>query len=105
MDARLPIVCGAEPRPQDAVLLEAGLDAPVAGYVARFEPAAHGIGCACCGGRPAVAVTLAALFRARATGAAPFFNRVVALVSVAGEAAIREALAEDAVTAARYKTG
>jgi len=53
--------------------------------------------------RSPAAEALAQLFRARATGAAPYFSRVVVLASAAGEAALRAALAQDALAQARYR--
>jgi hypothetical protein len=93
----------------DAVLAEADAPVPAGAYAVRFSlPAGglgHGAGCACCAPRGPVAVALAALYRARATGAAPFFGRVVVVASPAGEAAVRAAVARDVVAAARFVVG
>jgi hypothetical protein len=106
-DARIPIVIGGNPGPDDACLVEDGQDMPKTGYAVRFALAAgkpgHITGCACCTLRGPAADALGAMFLARARGASPFFNRVVILASPAGEAAILDALTEDVVIQARYR--
>jgi len=104
-DIRIPILFDAEPGPDDAVLVEDGQDLPAAGYAVRFAVAksGHVFNCACCTQRGPTADALSRMFRERATGAAPFFKRVIILASTEGEAAIRQALATDVVTAARYR--
>lgn len=68
-----------------------------------FATAAHGAGCACCTGRSGgVAAVLADVFRRRATGALPWFDRVV-LVAPPGQAgAWRMALERDVLVTARF---
>ena len=44
----------------------------------------HLPGCSCCVARSPAATALAAVFRARATGAAPYFSRLLVLASPAG---------------------
>jgi G3E family GTPase len=100
-DPRIPIVMGGEPGPEDAVLVEAGWPAPAQSEV--FTLATHAAGCLCCAGRSGAAEALARLFRARATGSAPFFSRVVVLASPAGQAAVARALGEDVLAQARYR--
>ncbi len=103
---RIPIFFGIPPRSDDAVLVEAGQTPPQAGYVTPFgRPAVptHPVGCTCCVARSPVAEILGRLFRARATGAAPFFKRLVVVASPAGETAVREALTCDVMSAARYR--
>jgi hypothetical protein len=104
-DRRIPVLFGQQPEAKDAVLAEDGVAVPAAGYVQRFAPSgpAHGVGCACCVARGPAAEALAALFRARAMGMAPYFSRVVVLASPAGEAALRTALENDAMARARYR--
>jgi hypothetical protein len=105
-DMRIPILFGIPPQSDDAVLVEEGQAVPQAGYALRFSRPAmpgHPPGCACCTARSPAAEALGRLFRARATGAAPFFKRVVVLASPAGEMAVREALAGDVMSAARYR--
>ena len=105
---RIPVVLGggAAAGRDDAWLVEDGADMPPEGYAVRFAISppmlGHIAGCACCTLRGPVADALTRMFRARATGEAPFFMRVVVLASPAGEAAVREALIDDVVTAARY---
>ena len=57
--------------------------------------------CACCAPRHQIAQALAKLFFARARGEVAFFRQVV--VIGADETAIRAAVADDVVTAARYR--
>lgn len=106
---RIPIVMGVEPGVDDAVLVEDGCAMPPTGHAVRFAlggaKPGHFAGCACCTLRGPAADALTALFRARATGAAPFFKRLVVLASPAGEAAVQAALAEDVVSAARFRLG
>ena len=109
---RIPVLFGgavpadAAAGDKDAWLVEDGAAMPEAGYAVRFalseQKFGHRIGCACCTLRGPAADALTRMFRARATGAAPFFRRVFILASPAGEAAVREALENDVVTAARY---
>jgi hypothetical protein len=64
----------------------------------------HGPGCACCVSRSAVAETLGRLFRARAVGEVPFFQRLGAVpAGPAGDAALRQALASDGLASACYR--
>jgi hypothetical protein len=104
---RIPVVIGTAPSQGDAVLVEDGFDMPAEGYAVRFALGAgkpgHLAGCACCTLRGPAADALTIMFRARATGAAPFFTRMVVLASPAGEAAVREALEADVVTKARFR--
>jgi hypothetical protein len=104
-DMRILIVFGGW-APGDAVLAEGDALVPAGAFVMRFSLPAGGLGhvagCACCAPRGPAAAALAAMFRARATGAAPFFGRVVVVATPAGEAAVRAAVAEDVVAAARF---
>jgi hypothetical protein len=106
---RIPIVMGVEPSAGDAVLVEDGHAMPKTGYAVRFALGAakpgHFAGCACCTLRGPAADALNALFRARATGAAPYFKQLVVLASPDGEAAVKAALVEDVVSAARFRLG
>jgi hypothetical protein len=104
-DTRIPVVLGQQPGPGDAMLVEEGLAAPDGVYALRFAvaPPLHAFGCACCTRQNTAAVALGLVFRARATGAAPFFSRIAVRASAAGDALVREALAGDAVTSARYR--
>jgi hypothetical protein len=107
-DMRIPLLFGITPQPDDAVLVEDGQTMPHKGYTQPFSPPAtpsHPLGCSCCVVRGPVSDALGRLFRARATGTAPFFKRVVVSASPAGEAAVREALAGDVMAAARYRLG
>ncbi len=96
---------GGSPRATDAILAEAGHEPPSGNYAitfARGKPG-HIIGCTCCTPRSPVADALTAMFRARATGKAPFFKRVVVLASPEGEAVVRDAVVNDVLSAARYR--
>ena len=104
---RIPVVLGGVPAAGDAVLVEGDALVPPGCHVIRLAPAglpSHRVACACCAPRGAVAVAFSGAFRDRATGAAPFFPRVVVPgPDAALAAAIEAALAEDAFTAARYR--
>lgn len=102
---RIQVLFGVFPCPEDTVLIEEGLDLPQQGYAVRFAltKPGHFPGCFCCSPRGPIATVLGQLFRDRTTGKAPFFKRLVVLASPAGEAAIREAMAGDIVTRARYR--
>ncbi len=106
-DMRIPIVMGVEPAAGDAFLVEDGADMPAEGYAVRFALGAptpgHAFGCVCCTLRGPAADALSRMYRARATGIAPFFKRVVVLASPAGEGAVRDALENDVVTPARFR--
>jgi hypothetical protein len=95
---RIPVVIGGAPGEGDA-----------AGYAVRFAlgvgKPGHVAGCVCCTLRGPAADALTTMFRARATGVAPFFRRVVVLASAAGEDAVGQALEGDVVTRARYRLG
>jgi hypothetical protein len=112
LDMRIPVVFGAEPEAGDAVLIEGDAATPAGTYPIRFklpDQPDHPAGCACgapscCAPRGPVAEALGRAFRDRATGAAPFFTRVIAMEpSAAAMAAIGGALATDAMTAGRYR--
>jgi G3E family GTPase len=99
------IYFGIPPQSEDAVLVEEGHAMPQEGYTVRFSPHAlpsHKPGCICCTFRSPASEALGRLFRARATGAAPFFKRVVVFASSKGEAAVREALVGDVMAATRF---
>jgi hypothetical protein len=91
----------------DALLIEG--DAPaeraaVAYFSLPLRVAWHPPGCACCAPRGPAAVALARLFLARARGELPWFRSVVTVTRTsAGADAVRAALAEDVLTAARFR--
>jgi len=87
------------------VLVEEGLPAPALGHVQRFSTKlpGHLPGCSCCAARSPAATALAAAFRARATGAAPYFNTLLVLASPAGRLDVETALAQDALCRARFR--
>jgi hypothetical protein len=90
--------------PDDALLIEGEAPAPPGRAVARFAAGPrpwHAPGCACCVPRAAAAAALGRLFLARARGEVAFFRRVVAVVN--DPAAVRAALAEDVLAAARFR--
>jgi hypothetical protein len=92
IDARIPVVFGGALGAKDAVL------APDATW-----GDSHPIACACCVGRGPAAQAMDRLFLDRVRGTRPWFDRLV--VDPAGEAAVRAALAEDAVVSARFRLG
>lgn len=67
---------------------------------------AHVAGCACCAGRSGAALALDRLFQNRVRGRSGWFERVlVVAVSPAGRAEVALALAQDPLTASRFRTG
>lgn len=104
-DRRIPVYIGTPPGADDAVLVEDGHAMPEAGYAIRFVAPkfGHQPGCFCCAARGPAASAFSAMYRDRAMGAAPYFNRVVVLASLSGEADVKAALDQDAVTKARFK--
>lgn len=115
LDARIPISVPLGPAALVSALA-AGKPAAVVGLApaapmpagaaacASFEAgdAVHPAACACCrGARSPAAQALDRLFQARARGACPWFDRVL-VVEEAGEA-VRMALREDSVAAARFR--
>jgi len=109
-DMRIPVLFGTGAAGEaDAWLVEDGAAMPPEGYAVRFalppQKVGHAIGCACCTLRGPAADALTRMFQDRATGAAPFFKRVIVLASNSGCALVREALAQDAVTRARFVSG
>ena len=110
MDDRLAVRFGrsGEARAGEALLVEGEAPVPPGHPVARFRLRAglfgHPVGCACCAPRGPVAEALGRLFLARARGEVAFFHAVVAVTATpAGEAAVRAALAEDQVSAGRFR--
>jgi hypothetical protein len=112
VDARIPVEL-VEPHalaaalasgPPAALLVEAPPEPMPAGAVAQVAwdqtVTTHAAGCACCAGRSGVALALDRLFQARARAACAWFNRVIA---VGNAAAVRQALAEDSLAAARFR--
>ncbi len=89
------------------VLLEEGLAAPETRYLQRFTAglSGHLPACSCCVARSPAAAALAAAFRARATGTAPYFRRLLVLASPAGRLDIETALAQDILCQARFVVG
>ncbi|MDD2876066.1 MAG: hypothetical protein PHT60_02435 [Acidiphilium sp.] len=101
----IKLVFGAAVEPGDAVLIGGDAPAPKAAAVERFRLGfnpLHGVGCACCAPRGPAAEALGRLFLARARGVVPWFSRVVVIADDRGVAAVRAALAGDAVTMARF---
>jgi hypothetical protein len=95
-------------RSDEALLVEGDVAVPAGHAVGRFTLApglfGHPLGCACCTPRGPVADALGRLFLARARGEVAFFRSVVAVVATpAGEAAVRAALAQDQVSAGRFR--
>ncbi|MCO6415493.1 hypothetical protein JYK14_04785 [Siccirubricoccus sp. KC 17139] len=115
MDARIPVALVADPAGLGAALaggkvaLLASAPCPGDGALAveSFAPeASHSLACACCQGRSPAAVALDRLFQARVRGRVGWFERVVAWVpDEPSQAAVRAALALDALTAARFRAG
>jgi hypothetical protein len=115
-DPRIPVIfaSSAQAGPADALLIEVrGLSsAPLSRDQAATEVFAtarkpvHSAACACCAPRNAVAEALGRLFLAQMRGTIPFFHRVIAVTSSReGEDAVRSALSDDTVAAARFRLG
>ena len=108
-DDRVPVRFGsAEVAGQDEALLvegDTGVPPGHAGARFRLGPGltGHPFGCACCVPRGPVAEALGRLFLARARGEVAFFRSVVVVATPEGEAAVRAALAEDQVSAGRFR--
>ncbi|MDD2704497.1 MAG: hypothetical protein PHU07_04070 [Acidocella sp.] len=96
---------GQQPGADDAALVEEGFGLPACGYAVSFSAGGlgHALNCACCTRQSPAADALSRAFRARATGAAPYFSRIAVLASPEGEAQIRQALATDVIANARYR--
>lgn len=117
LDARIPLTLVADEAalaaalasgPPAALVVEAPPTPLPAGAVALVSfdatTTAHAAGCACCAGRSPAAAALDRLFQARVRNACPWFDRVLALAGTPeAAAAIREALAQDAVASARFR--
>jgi hypothetical protein len=93
---------------ETALLVEGDVAVPAGHVVGRFRlvpgVSGHPWGCACCTPRGPVADALGRLFLARARGDVAFFRSVVVVVTTpAGEAAVRAALAENQVSAGRFR--
>ncbi len=107
-DMLIPVLFGdVQAEKDDVYLTEGGAEPVLSGYAESFTlppgKFGHVKGCNCCTPRGPAADALTRLFRARATGCAPFFKRVIVRASPAGEAAIRAAIANDLLTTARYR--
>lgn len=89
LDARIPVVFGATPGANDAVLVPD----------TTWE-AAHPVACACCVGRGPAVQALDQLFLDRVKGLVPWFTRVV--VPDDADGLVRAALA-DSVVSARFR--
>jgi len=119
IDARIPLVTVTDPAALEAALADGKPAAVLAEAPPPQKPdravalvsfdltgPSHAVGCACCNGRSAAAAALDRLFQARVRGACGWFDRVVALAETkAARAEIEAALAQDAVTAARFRPG
>ena len=105
-DDRVSVRFGT-PEADEAVLAEGsdfvGPGRPVERF--RLSPGliGHAPACACCVPRGPVADALARLFLARARGEVAWFRSVAVLAKAGGEAAVRAAVAEDRVAAARFR--
>jgi hypothetical protein len=116
LDARIPVSILPEPGAL-AAALAAGKPAAVitlappgpmpegAACSVAFEAGvtAHAVACACCQGRSPAAQALDRLFQARVRGQARWFDRVLVLDEEGAGEAVRAALTEDALAAARFR--
>jgi hypothetical protein len=109
-DDRVPVRfgCGEAAGPDAALLVEGDAVVSAGHVMARFRLVpgltGHPFGCVCCVPRGPVAEALGRLFLARARGDVAFFRAVVVVVATpGGEAAVRSALADDQVSAGRFR--
>ena len=108
-DDRVPVRFGSGDTAgqADALAVEGRAAVPTGHAVVRFRLGpgltGHPFGCACCVPRGPVAEALGRLFLARARGEVAFFRSVVVVATPVGEAAVRAALAEDQVSAGRFR--
>ena len=105
-DLRVPIIIGGHPAAGDALLVPVGDRVPEGFYGMSIEfggLAGHAAACACCTPRNAVPAALAAMFRARATGSAPFFKRIIIMAPQSLRSNIEQAVGADIFTASRYR--
>ncbi len=102
---RIPVTFGPA-SPGDALLIEGEATAPAGHHTTRFTlpPPAFGhiAGCTCCTPRGPVATALIMMFRDRAVGNAPFFERIAVLASPAGNTAVHNAINSDLFLAAKF---
>jgi hypothetical protein len=105
IDARIPVRFGVPSSEQAAFLVEQGVTTQAAPAMRFALPqTGHVPGCECCAPLGPIAAALRALFIARAKGDLPFFREIVVLASPAGEAAVRETLAADALLIAWFRS-
>lgn len=119
-DARIPVIILATAGALAAALQQPGAQAILteAGGVETGVPLGvplrrigggqkrHFAGCACCAGRPAIAVALDQLFQDRTRGRCAWFDSVLVLApQPATRAELETALREDALTIARFRAG
>jgi len=109
-DARVPVRFArlGEGTAESAWLVQDDLLAPEGVPVARFSLPSffldHPPGCACCVPRGPVARAFSNMFLARVHGEMAYFRDVrVMVLDAAGEAAVRDALANDPVLLARFR--
>jgi hypothetical protein len=89
-----------------AVLTEGALPPGIAALATEtFLPSTrHAVACACCAGRSSAAQALDRLFQGRVRGRSFWFERVLVVpASPAGRAEVTRALAQDALTTARFR--
>lgn len=116
LDARIPVSI----LPEGAALAAALADGKPAAVVTLAPPGplpggavsavsfeagvtAHAVACACCQGRSPAAQALDRLFQARVRGQSRWFDRVLVLDEDGAGEAVRAALSEDALAAARFR--
>jgi len=111
LDARIPVSI----LPEAAALAVALAHGKPAALVGAHGPdglpsvsfqlgsAAHPVACACCQGRSPAADALDRLFQARVRGQSRWFDRVLVLDEAGAGDAVRAALKEDALAAARFR--
>lgn len=100
---RLPTDPTADPGDHLAPSYRDGWAASCGVQAASDTSLAHAAACACCAGRPPLALLLSELFVQRARARLALFRRVLVLASEPASAAVRDVLATDPLVAGRYR--
>jgi hypothetical protein len=101
-DAALPAALAAG-KPAAVLSVEAPPPGPFPALTFATDQAPHPAACDCCQGRSPAADALDRLFQARVRGQCAWFDRVLVLPEHGAAAAIRDALRQDVMAAARFR--
>ena len=110
VDARIPVTLLPDDAALNAALAQGkpaavlGAGAPMDGVLTFATDASpHPAACDCCRGRSPAADALDRLFQARVRGQRAWFDRVLVLPGHGAAEAIRDALRQDVMAAARFR--